>query len=94
VLVAIELADVPAPRARRYLLLRRTEVSLCTTNPGFAEELAIRADRRTLIQWWRGDWTFAEARRRGLTVTGRRDLARALPTWFERYALAGVAPAT
>jgi DNA-binding HxlR family transcriptional regulator len=93
VLVTVELADVPKLRARRYLLLRRTEVSLCATNPGFAEQVVLRADRRTLIQWWRGDWSFAEARRHGLAVTGRRDLARALPGWFERYALADVAPA-
>jgi DNA-binding HxlR family transcriptional regulator len=93
VLVTVEIADVPPIRARRYLLLRRAEVSLCTTNPGFAAELVVRADRRTLIHWWRGDWTFAEARRHGLAVTGRRDLARALPGWFERYVLADVAPA-
>lgn len=85
VVVRLELADV---HERRYLLLRREEVSLCTENPGFPEEVVVRAPRRTLVGWWRGDLDLAGARRAGLTVTGRRDLVRAFPTWFARYAFA------
>jgi hypothetical protein len=54
--------------------------------------LAVRADPRTLVGWWRGDLTFAEARRRGLRVDGPRALVRAFPGWFERYLFADVAP--
>jgi DNA-binding HxlR family transcriptional regulator len=90
--VAIECTDVRGPAARHYLLLRRSEVSLCTGNPGYPEALAVRAGRRTLIEWWRGDLTFRQAQAAGLAVTGPRELVRAFPTWFERYLFAEVGP--
>ncbi len=74
----IELTDLPPTRNRRFLLVRRTEISLCAH------------DRRTLIGWWRGDLSFAQAKRAGLAVTGPRRLVRELPAWFDRYAFAGV----
>ena len=90
--VRIQLADVRGPAACHFLLLRRSEVSLCTVNPGFPEELALHASRRTLIGWWRGDLTFRQAVAAGLTLEGRRELVRAFPGWFERYLFAEVAP--
>ena len=89
----LELTDLRGPASRRYLLLRRSEVSLCPGNPGYPEELAMRASRRTLIEWWRGDLTLTQARAAGLVLEGRREWIRAFPTWFERYVFAGVAPA-
>jgi DNA-binding HxlR family transcriptional regulator len=91
--VRFELTDLRGPAGRHYLLLRQSEVSLCTSNPGFPEELCVRADRRTLIGWWRGDLSLAEARRAGLVLEGRREWIRTFPDWFERYLFAGVAPA-
>jgi DNA-binding HxlR family transcriptional regulator len=88
----IELTDVRGAAARHYLLLRRTEVSLCTVNPGFPEELCLRATRRTLIGWWRGDVTFRQALDAGLALEGRREWVRAFPGWFERYLFAPIAP--
>jgi len=88
----IELTDVRGAAARHYLLLRRTEVSLCTVNPGFPEELCLRATRRTLIGWWRGDLTFRQALDAGLALEGRREWVRAFPGWFERYLFAPIAP--
>jgi DNA-binding HxlR family transcriptional regulator len=90
--IRFELTDLRGPAGRHYLLLRRSEVSLCTSNPGFPEELCVRANRRTLIGWWRGDLSLAEARRAGLVLEGRREWIRAFPAWFERYLFAGVAP--
>ena len=77
----------------RYLLLRRTEVSLCATNPGFPEELCVHAPLGALTAWWRGDISLAAARAAGMVVEGRRAWVRAFPRWFERYALASVPPA-
>jgi hypothetical protein len=91
--VRIEFTDVRGPAARHYLLLRRSEVSLCMSNPGYPEELVCRTDRRTLIGWWRGDLSFREARQAGLVLEGRREWVRAFPDWFERYLFATVAPA-
>jgi DNA-binding HxlR family transcriptional regulator len=93
VVVRIELTDTGRAPARHYLLLRRSEVSLCSFNPGFPEELCLRADRRTLIGWWRGDLTLGQALGAGLVLEGRREWVRAFPTWFERYLFAGVPPA-
>jgi len=94
VLVRIEISDVRGREGMRYLLLRRSEVSLCSFNPGFPEELRVRAPLRTLIGWWRGDFSLADARSAGMVVEGRREWVRAFPKWFERYAFAAVAPAT
>jgi DNA-binding HxlR family transcriptional regulator len=77
----------------RFMLLRTAESSLCTRNPGFPEPLCVRARLAALVAWWRGDASFAEAQRMGLTVQGPRALARAFPGWFERYLLAPVNPA-
>jgi DNA-binding HxlR family transcriptional regulator len=85
VVVRIELTDV---RERRFLLLKKSEVSLCHANPGFPEELCLRIDRRILIAWWRGDIPFPRG-----TLTGRKEHARAFPSWFERYLFAEVRPA-
>ena len=80
--------------SRHYLLLRRSEVSLCTFNPGFPEELCLRADRRTLIGWWRGELTLRQAAGAGLVLEGRREWVRAFPNWFERYPFASIASAS
>ena len=88
--VRIELTDLRRG-ATRWLLLRPSEVSLCGTNPGFPETLQVRTDRRTLIGWWRGDLSYAEARHRGLQLDGPAALVRAFPSWFQRYLFADVA---
>jgi DNA-binding HxlR family transcriptional regulator len=92
--VRVEPSDGRGRAAARFLLLRRSEVSLCTENPGFPEELCVRGSLRTLTAWWRGDLSLAEARAAGMTVEGRREWVRAFPSWFLRYAFADVAPAS
>jgi DNA-binding HxlR family transcriptional regulator len=89
----IETWTDPRRREERYLLLRRSEVSLCSANAGFPVELHVRAPLRTLTAWWRGDVSLTEARAGGLLIEGRREWVRAFPRWFERYVFAGVAPA-
>jgi DNA-binding HxlR family transcriptional regulator len=77
----------------RFMLLKRTEASLCHQNPGFPEALRVRAPLAALIAWWRGDIGFVEARRIGLEIDAPRAMVRAFPTWFDLYAFADVAPA-
>jgi DNA-binding HxlR family transcriptional regulator len=93
VVARIELTDAAHRGRPRFLLLRRTEVSLCTTNPGFPDALRVRAPLRTLTAWWRGDLSLADARAEGLRIEGPRELVRAFPRWFQRYLFAEVAPA-
>ena len=85
--------EIAGQRQPRFLLLKEAEGSFCTQNPGFPEPLRVRAGLPALVAWWRGDVSFAEAQRMGLTVEGPRDLARAFPDWFERYLFAEVGPA-
>jgi hypothetical protein len=88
-----EATNGPARPAIRFLLLRRSEVSLCSTNPGFPETLTVRGPLRTLTGWWRGDLSLAQARSAGMVIEGKREWVRAFPKWFERYAFASVLPA-
>ncbi len=90
IVVRVELTD---RNVRRYLLLRRTEASLCSENPGFPEQVVVKTRTGVLAAWWRGDFDYAQARRDGLAVEGPAALVRAFPDWFERYALAGISPA-
>lgn len=77
----------------RYMLLKTTEASLCHQNPGFPEPVCVKTTLEALVAWWRGDLTFAEARRIGLEVTGTRSAVKAFPDWFELYLFAHVPPA-
>jgi DNA-binding HxlR family transcriptional regulator len=93
IVVRVELSDVPSRDGARFLLLRRSEISLCRENPGFPEELSVRGSLRTLTAWWRGDLSLSQARAAGMTIEGRREWVRAFPSWFLRYLFADVAPA-
>jgi DNA-binding HxlR family transcriptional regulator len=88
--VRFEIEGQPQPR---FLLLKGAEVSLCSQNPGFPEPLRVRARLSALAAWWRGDVDYLEAQRMGLRIEGPRALARAFPTWFDRYLFAEVGPA-
>src|SRR5262249_1345183 len=90
--VRIELTGTPGRATSRFLLLRRTEASLCVENPGFPVELHLTAPLRTMTAWWRGDISFDDARSAGLVLKGPRESIRAFPTWFARYVFAEVAP--
>jgi len=93
VVARFELTDLRGGAGLRFLLLRRSEVSLCGENPGFSDQLRVRASLRTLTAWWRGDLSFSDARASGMIVDGQRNWVRAFPDWFERYVFAEVQPA-
>ena len=79
-------------RQRRFLLLKSAEASFCHQNPGFPEPLVLRGPLHALVGWWRGDHTFIDAQRAGLSLEGPRALTRAFPHWFDLYAFADVRP--
>ena len=94
IVIRIQFSDVRGASRVRFLLLRRSEVSICSTNPGFPEELRIATSLRTLTAWWRGDLSLSGARAEGLLLEGKREWARAFPKWFARYLFADVEPAS
>lgn len=76
----------------RFMLLKKTEASMCHQNPGFPELLCLRAPLHALVAWWRGDMSFVGAQRLGLVVEGTKAVSRAFPKWFDNYAFAHVEP--
>jgi hypothetical protein len=77
----------------RSMLLKTTEASLCHHNPGFPEPVCVRGPLAALVAWWRGDMSFVEAQRMGLTIDGPKAFTRAFPKWFELYSFAHIGPA-
>jgi DNA-binding HxlR family transcriptional regulator len=85
--------EIEKRRKPHFMLLKRSEASLCTQNPGFPEPLCVRTPLAALVAWWRGDMGLVEAQRLGMKIEGPRNLARAFPNWFERYQFADVSSA-
>ncbi len=81
-------------RPLRFLLLKKFEAALCSSNPGFPEPIRVCGPLSALVAWWRGDVTFAVAQREGLQVDGPRDMRRDFPEWFQRYMFAHIPPAS
>jgi hypothetical protein len=90
IVARFHFVDARGRASPRFLLMRQSEVSVCSINPGFPEELRITASLRTLTAWWRGDLSLTEARAEGMLVEGKREWVRAFPRWFERYLFAEV----
>jgi len=80
-------------RHKRFMLLKKTEASLCHQNPGFPEPVCVRGPLAALVAWWRGDTSFLGAQRMGLAIDGTKALTRAFPKWFDLYLFAHVGPA-
>lgn len=78
----------------RFLLLTKTEASLCYENPGFPEPVSVRGPLPAAVAWWRGDMSFVDAQRLGLTIEGPKPLIRAFPSWFDLYPFAHIRPAS
>jgi DNA-binding HxlR family transcriptional regulator len=81
VLVRFDFPDRPRQN-RFWWLIDEGTAEVCIKPPGFTEDLIVVADSATLALWHMGRLRWADAARRGqITVTGPRQLARALPTW-------------
>jgi DNA-binding HxlR family transcriptional regulator len=78
---------------QRFMLLKKTEASLCHQNPGFPELVCVRGPIAAAVAWWRGDVSFVEAQRQGLAIAGPKAFIRAFPGWFDLYPFAHVGPA-
>jgi hypothetical protein len=85
--------EIRGDRCPRFMLLRKSEASLCHQNPGFPELVCVRGPLAALVAWWRGDMSFVEAQRTGLVIEGPKALTRAFPNWFDLYPFAHIGPA-
>ena len=78
---------------KRFMLLRKTEASLCHRNPGFPEPVCVRGPLTALVAWWRGDISFFQTQRLGLEIEGSKAFTQAFPKWFDLYPFAHIGPA-
>ena len=79
----IEL-DFTGPRPHRaWLVLQRSEVSVCVTPPGFETDLIVRSDLAYFYRVWFGEIPYDAALGCGaVVVEGLPRLSRQLPQWF------------
>lgn len=82
--------EAPPKLSNFWLVL--PEADLCLTDPGFAVDVTVRSDPRTLAAAWMGDVDLRGAVRSGtIELEGRRQLVRSFPKWFGLHPLsAGV----
>ena len=67
-----------------WLAIDRGGVTVCTTDPGYDVDLALRADTRSMHRWLIGRQPFRELVASGdATFLGPSRLARAFPSWFD-----------
>ena len=72
-------------RAQRtwWFVLQRPDVDLCLKDPGFGDDLVIKADLAAFTRLWLGHVSLTEILRTGqVRVEGPRALADALPSWL------------
>jgi len=94
VTVRFKFSGVPAahrgPRSF-WLVLDRKQVDLCVEDPGYEVDLYVDADLAAMARVWLGDTSFDGAvRSREIRLEGRRELARAFPSWLKLSVFAGV----
>jgi hypothetical protein len=86
VLVHFSFTGVPGTYrgARKFwLMLERSGVDLCLSDPGFEVDLYVEADLAALAYVWLGDLPFAEAvRTKKIRLSGSAALARQFPSWL------------
>jgi hypothetical protein len=83
VTVHIDFTDVPERTRRWWLVNDRGTVDLCPTDPGYAVDLYVTTDIRTMIAVWFGKLAWNAAVRCGrVEVIGPRQLQERLSAWF------------
>jgi len=86
--VVAEVSFVGVPAGHRgatvyWLLLQRSGVELCLSDPGFEVDLLVAADLAALTRVWLGDLTLTDAlRQRKVRLSGPAALVRQFPTWL------------
>ena len=71
--------------------MKKEEVDLCWTDPGFEVDISLYASLLTLVQIFRGDQPLLRACELGkIEMDGPNHLVKSMPAWFPRskYAMA------
>jgi DNA-binding HxlR family transcriptional regulator len=92
VVVRFDLPDQSRKGDQLWIIFDGDQTEVCRTNPGYDEDLVVRASSKALAEWHLGRIEWADALRTGdVDVAGPPRLARALPTWNRRSGWAGLA---
>lgn len=94
--VRFDFPTVSSSRGNRgWLLVERGDAEICENHPGGEEDLVVDIrDPLAFARWHLGEIEWGDALRSGaIKLSGRRDLARALPTWSQRVTRPASAPA-
>ena len=76
-------------RRHYWLVLQRDDPDLCFSDPGFGEDLVVRASVEALVRVYLGQLSLADARGCGqVAAEGPRELARSMDDWFPRSGFA------
>ena len=84
--VRFDYPTLRGPGSQGWLLVERGDAEICEKHPGGDEDLVVRVhEPLAFARWHLGEIEWRDALRSGaIELTGRRDLARALPTWNRR----------
>ena len=77
-----------APEKLRYFWLVLPEADLCLTDPGFAVDVTVSSDAKTLTAVWMGDLPLSSAvKSHAIELDGRRACTRSFADWFGLHPL-------
>ncbi len=81
-IVAFIFPEEPPGNRYYWLLVEHGEAELCYSDPGDDPDVNVTAESLAFVDWHRGRLDWGQALRTGrIEVTGRRDVARAVPDW-------------
>jgi len=81
--------DFPSERRSYWLVLRRPDPDICYTDPGFGDDVVVKADLEALVRVYLGQTDLASVRRAGLVeIDGPREKVNALAKWLPRSGFA------
>lgn len=87
--------DMAGRPKRSFWMILQQRPEVCTTAPGFSEDLIVKTDARCLVDLNLRRTTAARAKDEGrLVVEGPPALARRFTTWFKPSPFAHIPPAT
>ncbi len=84
VVVRFEFSDLEQAKQRYWLKLEDGDAEVCFKHPGFAEDLVVVTDVRTLTEVWMGRRALADAIHTGVVrMDGTAAVRRDFPAWLK-----------
>lgn len=84
VVVRFEFSDLASAKQRYWLKLEAGDAEVCYKHPGFAEDLVVVTDVRTLTEVWMGRRALEEAVQSGVVrIEGPPAVRRDFPSWLK-----------